>query len=120
MKKIKYQNKTIAYTVSKARIKNFYITIENGEVVIKAPWYATTAQIQNVVEEKREWIMRKLEEYKTSPRKAKEYADGERFQILGESYYLNIYYKDINNAILNITIRVCRWRQHRTNQKNVR
>lgn len=102
MKKIKYQNKTIAYTVSKARIKNFYITIENGEVVIKAPWYATTAQIQNVVEEKREWIMRKLEEYKTSPRKAKEYADGERFQILGESYYLNIYYKDINNAILNV------------------
>ncbi len=102
MKKIKYQNKTIAYTVSKARIKNFYITIENGEVVIKAPWYATAGQIQNVVEEKREWIMRKLEEYKVSPRKAKEYADGERFQILGESYYLNIYYKDINNAILNV------------------
>ncbi len=102
MKKIKYQNKTIAYTVSKARIKNFYITIENGEVVIKAPWYATAGQIQNVVEEKRDWIMRKLEEYKVSPRKAKEYADGERFQILGESYYLNIYYKDINNAILNV------------------
>ncbi len=102
MKNIKYQNKTIAYTVSKARIKNYYITIENGEVVIKAPWYATQSQIQSVVEEKREWIMRKLEEYKISPRKAKEYADGERFQILGESYYLNIYYKNINNAILNV------------------
>ncbi len=102
MKNIKYQNKTIAYTVSKARIKNYYITIENGEVVIKAPWYATASQIQSVVEEKRDWIMRKLEEYKVSPRKAKEYADGERFQILGESYYLNLYYKDINNAILNV------------------
>lgn len=102
MKKIKYQNKTIAYTVSKAKIKNYYISIQNGEVVIKAPWYATSAQIQNVVEEKREWIMRKLEEYKTSPRKVKEYSDGERFQILGENYYLNIYYKNINNAILNV------------------
>lgn len=102
MNKIKYENKTIAYTVNKARVKNFYITIENGEVVIKAPWYVTSSQIQEVVESKRQWIMQKLQEYQSSPRKAKDYADGERFQILGESYYLNIYYKDINNAILNV------------------
>ena len=29
MKKVKYLNKTIAYTVSKARIKNIYISIQN-------------------------------------------------------------------------------------------
>lgn len=102
MGKVKYQNKTIAYTINKAKIKNIYITIENGEVVIKAPWYTTHNQIQEVVESKRDWIMKKLEEYNVSPRKAKEYEDGEKFQILGESYYLNIYYKDINNAILNV------------------
>ena len=102
MGKVKYQNKTIAYTINKAKIKNIYITIENGEVVIKAPWYTTRNQIQEVVESKRDWIMKKLEEYNVSPRKAKEYEEGEKFQILGESYYLNIYYKDINNAILNV------------------
>lgn len=102
MGKVKYQNKIIAYTINKAKIKNIYITIENGEVVIKAPWYTTRNQIQEVVESKRDWIMKKLEEYNVSPRKAKEYEDGEKFQILGESYYLNIYYKDINNAILNV------------------
>ena len=102
MKEIKYENKTIAYTVNKARVKNFYITIQNGEVVIKAPWYVTSSQIQDVVESKRQWIMQKLEEYQTSRRKAKDYADGEKFQILGENYFLNIYYKDINNAILNV------------------
>lgn len=102
MKRIKYENKTIAYTVNKAKVKNFYISIENGEVVIKAPWYVTSSQIQDVVESKREWIMKKLQEYQSSPRKAKDYADGERFQILGENYFLNIYYKDINNAILNV------------------
>ena len=102
MGKVKYQNKTIAYTINKAKIKHIYITIENGEVVIKAPWYTTRNQIQEVVESKRDWIMKKLEEYNVSPRKAKEYEDGEKFQILGESYYLNIYYKDINNAILNV------------------
>ena len=59
MNKIKYQNKTIAYTVNKTRVKNFHITIENGEVVIKAPWYVTSSQIQQVVEGKRQWIMLK-------------------------------------------------------------
>ena len=29
MGKVKYQNKTIAYTINKAKIKNIYITIEN-------------------------------------------------------------------------------------------
>ena len=96
MNKVKYENKTIAYTVNRAKIKNFYITIQNGEVVIKAPRFATSSQIQNVVEAKRQWIMQKLQEYQQSPTKVKEYADGEKFQILGEAYYLNIYYKDIN------------------------
>ena len=102
MKRIKYENKTIAYNVSRARVKNLYISIENGEVVIKAPWYATNNQIQEVVESKREWIMRKLEEYQSSPRKVKDYADGERFQVLGESYFLNVYYTDTEKAKLNI------------------
>lgn len=102
MKKIKYESKTIAYTVSKAKVKNLYITIQNGEVVVKAPWYVTATQIQEVVESKQAWITKKLEEYKISPRKVKEYVDGEKFQILGQSYCLNVYYKDINSAILNV------------------
>ena len=72
MKNIKYQNKTIAYTVSKARIKNFYVSVQNGEVVVKAPWYVTSSQIQDVVESKRNWIMEQLEKYQNSPRKAKD------------------------------------------------
>lgn len=102
MGKIKYINKTITYTVNKAKIKNIYISIQNGEVVIKAPWYTTNNQIQEVVESKREWIMKKLQEYQSSPRKIKDYADGESFQVLGEKYILNIYYKDISNGRLNI------------------
>ena len=102
MKRIKYQNKTIAYTVNKAKVKNIYISIQNGEVVIKAPLYVTKTQIQELVESKRKWIMQKLNEYQESPRKVKEYYDGEKFQILGQNYYLNIYYKETNKALLNV------------------
>lgn len=102
MKKIRYENKTIAYTVSKAKIKNIYISIQNGEVVVKAPWYVTQNQIQELIESKRKWIEEKLKEYQISPRKVKEYYDGERFQILGQPYYLNIFFKDTNKATLNV------------------
>ena len=102
MKKIQYKNKTIAYTVCKAKVKNLYISIQNGEVVVKAPWYVTSSQIQEVIEEKRKWIIEKIEEYQNSPRKAKTYTDGERYQILGKHYYLNIYFQDINNAKLKV------------------
>ena len=102
MKRIKYENKTIAYTVNKAKVKNLYISIENGEVVVKAPWYVTSSQIQEVVESKRAWIMQKLEDYKVSPRKVKAYSNGESFQILGKTYKLNVYFQDINNARLNV------------------
>ena len=90
MKKIKYENKTIAYSVCKARIKNLYISIQNGEVVVKAPWYVTSSQIQDVVESKRDWIMKQLEKYSVSPKKSKEYVDGEKFQILGKEYFLKM------------------------------
>lgn len=102
MKKILYKNKTIAYTVCKAKVKNLYISIQNGEVVVKAPWYVTSSQIQEVIEEKRKWIIEKIEEYQNSPRKAKTYTDGEKYQILGKKYYLNIYFQDINNAKLKV------------------
>jgi predicted metal-dependent hydrolase len=102
MKRTKYLNKTIAYTVSKAKVKNVYISIQNGEVVIKAPWYTTSNQIQDIVESKKEWILRKLQEYQTSPRKEKEYSDGENFQILGEKYILNVYYQETSNGKLNV------------------
>ena len=102
MNKIKYENKTIAYTVSKAKVKNIYISIQDGEVVVKAPWYVTANEIQSVVENKRKWIMNALEKYSVSPRRTKEYSEGETYQILGKSYVLSIYYQITNKAELKV------------------
>lgn len=102
MKSVKYENKIIAYTVNKAKVKNLYISIENGEVAIKAPWYVTSSQIQEIVEQKREWIYEKLSEYNNSPRATKKYKEGERFQILSQNYYLQIQFKNIQQAKLNV------------------
>ena len=100
MKKVKYKNKVIAYTVNKAKVNNVYISIQNGEVAIRAPWYVTSNQIQDIIEEKRDWIYEKMAQYQNSPRATKAYREGERFQILGSAYYLNIVYRAISQSKL--------------------
>ena len=43
----------ISYTVNKNYNNELYLSVQNGEVVISAPWYYTGNQIQNVIEEKK-------------------------------------------------------------------
>ena len=43
------RNNVIAYTVNKELTSDLYISVQNGEVVINAPWYTTTNQIQKIV-----------------------------------------------------------------------
>ena len=54
-----FRNKTnvIEYTVNKAVTSGVYISIQNGEVLVNAPWYITSNQIQEIVEEKRKTII---------------------------------------------------------------
>ena len=44
------RNNVITYTVNKATNRDMYITIQNGEVIVNAPWYFTQNKIQAVVE----------------------------------------------------------------------
>ena len=36
------RNSVITYTVNKATNRDMYITVQNGEVVVNAPWYFTS------------------------------------------------------------------------------
>ena len=67
------RNNVITYTVNKAVTSNLYISVQNGEVVINAPWYTTSSQIQQIVEEKKQWILNKINEYEEACEKRKEY-----------------------------------------------
>ena len=52
----------IVYHIKYERIKNVYIQIKNGEVIVKAPRYISKKYIDKIVEEKKNWILKKLEE----------------------------------------------------------
>ena len=99
---IKNRSNTIIYSVNKAMNSNLYISVQNGEVVVQAPWYLSRAKIQEAIEEKRQWIVKKLKEYEEANETKREYNKRSNFKILGKNYQLQVSYKTIELTKLNV------------------
>lgn len=95
------KNSVITYTVNKAVTRDLYISVQNGEVVINAPWYTTSSQIQRVVEEKKQWILNKIKEYEKTCENKKEYNKIDTVKVLGNNYDLEVQYKMIKAPSLS-------------------
>lgn len=88
----------ITYTINKNLSSNLYISVQNGEVVVQAPWYFSRNQIQEKVEEKRNWIIQKIREYE----EAKDYIRKETVKILGEDCRVIVNYKNLKRPKLTV------------------
>lgn len=86
-------NEIITYSVNKTNDKELYISVQNGEVLVRAPWYVTRERIQMAVSNKKSWIMKKLKEYE---RKEENEISLRPIQILGIVYNLKVSYKNIS------------------------
>ena len=91
------KNNVIAYTVNKVSNNNVYISVQNGEVVVKAPWYLTGNQIQTIVEEKKNWIISKIKEYEMLNKYEQNLKNQyiKTVNVLGEEYKVEVNYKNI-------------------------
>lgn len=87
------KNEVITYSVNKTNDKELYISVQNGEVLVRAPWYATRERIQMAVSNKKSWIMKKLKEYE---QKEENEISLRPIQILGTIYNLKVSYKNIS------------------------
>ncbi len=96
-----FKNKSgvITYTIDKNIKNDLYISIQNGEVVVSAPWYFSRNQIQEIVEEKKRWIVEKIKEYEG---KKEAYINTGKIKILGEDFAINIRYKNIKTLTVDI------------------
>jgi hypothetical protein len=91
------RNNLISYTVDTGFDNNLSISVQNGEVVVCAPWYLSKKQIQNVVSEKTNWILEKLKEY--DERKNLGY---ENIILFGKTYPTKISFKHIPSPEVNL------------------
>lgn len=85
------RNEVITYSVNKTNDRELYISVQNGEVLVRAPWYVTREKIQEAVDNKKNWIMKKLKEYKEENE-----ISLRPIQIMGIVYNLKVSYKNIN------------------------
>lgn len=95
MNLVKSRNNVITYTINKSEVSNCYISIQNGEVMVCAPWYLSTAQIQTMVEQKRQWILAKLQEYKAPIKE-------NIIKVLGQDYSIKVIYKNIKGPSVTL------------------
>ena len=92
MIEIQYEGKDIPYTLQRSRIKNLYIYIRNGKVIVKAPMRLSDKYIEEFLNKKSKWIYENLEKSKEKANKEKEEKiekkDVERLQkIVKENIY---------------------------------
>lgn len=98
----------ISYTVNKNYNNELYLSVQNGEVVVSAPWYYSVKEIQNVIEEKKKWILNKIDEYQKNYEK--EYIRNEVVKLLGEDCKVKINYKNLKKPTLTLegkNIKIC-------------
>ena len=86
----------ITYTVNKAANRDMYITVQNGEVVVNAPWYFTSNKIQQIVQEKKNWILSKMQEYN------EDLSNIQSVKIFGKNYDIHVKYENIKTTELNL------------------
>ena len=60
---LKKNNDFITYTIDKSFTKNLAISIQNGQVAVSAPWYVSKRKIEEIISDKKSWIIQKLKEY---------------------------------------------------------
>lgn len=92
----------IAYTIDRAINNSFYISVQNGEVLVKAPWYFSREKIEEVIEEKKKWITEKLRQYENENIKKRNYIKNNKVKILGENFALKIVYSNVKLPKLNV------------------
>ncbi len=87
---IQLDNRKIKYIVNRRKRKTIgiSITIDEG-LKIATPLHLTERQIQEVIQKKASWILKKLDALEKLDTTKKEYENGEKFLYLGKEYILN-------------------------------
>ena len=97
------ESQVISYTIDKGFTSNFAISVgQDGQVAVSAPWYCSRKQINQIILDKKNWILEKLKEYEKINALKKARIEAEAVKVFGEDYYLNISYKVIGNPELNL------------------
>ena len=95
-------NQVISYTVDKNFSGNLAISVVDGQVAISAPWYVSNRKINQVIIDKKNWILQKLAEYEEKNHVKKSLLEKDTVKVFGEDYHLKISYQLIGSPELTL------------------
>ena len=88
--------------IIKKDVKNITLKVKpNCEVVLVAPFCAKDEYLQSFIEQKREWINKKVEYFSKRVEPQKELVSGEDFYYLGKRYRLKVIESEIEGVKLD-------------------
>ena len=99
MERLNNKKEVIVYSVNRYFSEDLSINIQNGAVVINAPWFFTDSKIRKIIEEKKNIILNKIKEYEE---KQATYIRNEIVRILGEDCRVIINYKNLKKPTLTL------------------
>lgn len=67
--KIEGKDQIPEYEIKYSKIKNIYIQIKNGKIIVKAPKKINKKEIEKIIEQKAKWIQKALEKEKQKQEK---------------------------------------------------
>ena len=100
MENIKETKNVIVYSISRYFNEDVSINIQNGTVVVNAPWFFSNNKIRKIIEEKKEIILNKIREYEKEQTKA--YIRNEIVRVLGQDCKVTINYKNLKKPTLTL------------------
>ncbi len=100
MERLNNKKEVIVYSVNRYFNEDVSINIQNGTVVINAPWFFSNNKIRKIIEEKKNIILNKIKEYEEE--KNQIYIRNEVVKILGEDCKVIINYKNLKKPTLTL------------------
>lgn len=102
-KTLKYKNENISYTIVRNKIKNIYICIKNGKVIVKAPIRASIKLIEELILKRKDWIQKNIEKQNLRENRNIDLVNNNYIYILNNKIRVKYEYLDIKS--INITIK---------------
>lgn len=84
MGKFQYEGNVIEYNVIRKNVKNLYISIKNGAVIVTAPKTVKDKEIENLTNKKAKWIYNKLKENSLKKEREDLYTKEEFVSVVGK------------------------------------
>lgn len=98
-------NSTIEYTLVRKRIKNVYIQIKDGKVIVKAPYSISKSKIDELISQKRDWISKRV--LKNPPERKIDTIDKNYIYILNNKINIKYQKHSKSNIIVNLDENTC-------------